>query len=288
MARIILFDLPEEPSQRARWLERQLCSPDCGLLIGELEALRSMDPEIASLNEPQPLRSLDDVLGPLKEEVLSHGLSALPREKIELFFTNPELIAELMIEVELSESEYWRSISRIAAEDSADTKLPNALPQPPSEDSPRNRASTWLAVLTALAATILIAIVMTNQAGPMKLAWERPGVFDVQLGREAYLEHLAVTAQEWLDDAPRDRAHLTDKITSFRRGCDLLLASSHPQLPESDREWLRERCENWSKKFDAQLQSLQAGSDWNTVSTEANDTVAKLQKALRDRISAAA
>jgi hypothetical protein len=284
MSQIILFDMPEDPALRPAWLERKLRSPQCGLLLDELAAMRAV--AIAQNNTSAEIadQSLDDFLGPLKEQVLSKGLKILSAEKFAALMRSPELITDLVIEIELSGGEYWRRLSG----DSDDTSVikQKVVPLPTGTSVPpgaADRGRYWLGTIAALAAAILLAIFLWPVRQTKQLAWERPGVFDVSLGGPAYLNHLADAADDWFRQDPHDSQELEGRIRGFRRGCDLLLAASHPQLSDADRAWLRERCQVWSEKLDQQLADLAKGEDWSKVRNAADETIQKLIDALRKR-----
>jgi hypothetical protein len=63
-----------------------------------------------------------------------------------------------------------------------------------------------------------------------------------------------------------------------------LQAAKHPQLSERDRDWLKKECKGWGQELDQHLIDLRSGAkDWRIVRQEANGSVEKLVKALRDR-----
>lgn len=288
MSQIVLFEMPEDAALRPAWLERKLRSGDCGLLLEELVAMRSVAITEFGSSSEAPDQSLDEFLGPLKDGVLRSGLGVLSTEQFEVLMRSPELLADLVIEIELEGGDYWRDLGR--AIDETSLVKPAAMPQrsvvePGPVTGPRFYR---LGALAALAAGLLLAIALWPTGRGEMVAWERPGVFDVAAKGPAYLNHLADAADDWFKQDPSDPQQLQVQIRGFRRGCDLLLAAPHPQLSEVDRTWLRERCAVWSEKFDQQLASLEQGDDWSTVRNAADETVMKLIDALRKRASEAA
>lgn len=280
MSQIILFEMPEDPALRPEWLEQKLRSRDCASFLEELAAMRSVAIDESTPSANVTDQSLEDFLGPLKEAVLRSGLGVLPKEKFEALMRSPELLSNLVIEIEFEGGDYWKSIGN------QNEKLPvvahKVTPQPITSGTGSTRY--WLGAMAALAAALLLAIALwPTRTSDQLLAWQRPGVFDVKMQGAPYLNHLADAADEWFKQDPRDPQQLQQQIQGFRRGCDLLLSAAHPQLSDIDRAWLRERCAVWSEKFDQQLASLERGDDWSAVRNAADETVMKLIDALRKR-----
>ena len=63
----------------------------------------------------------------------------------------------------------------------------------------------------------------------------------------------------------------------------MLIFSPHRPLSREDRIWLVEKCRLWAARLDYHLELLENGADAEKVRDDADATVGKLIKALRDR-----
>ncbi len=108
------------------------------------------------------------------------------------------------------------------------------------------------------------------------------------LGPGAYLNRIADAAAEWFNQRPEGPIDLARRLGELRQGCSVLILSPHKPLSAQDRTWLVEKCRAWAAKLDAHLVSLEGGTAAPKVRDEADATVDKLIKALRERASALA
>lgn len=118
--------------------------------------------------------------------------------------------------------------------------------------------------------------------------WNRPDAMDGKLSRAEYLERLAATADQWFGQKGTSAVDVAVRLTQFRQGCARLQLAGHAPLDAADRQWLLERCRKWSAQIDQHLARLENGAAPEAVLTEANETVNRLVKALRERSTAAA
>lgn len=279
---IYALEIPHDDTQVPRWLEAQITGPDLSQLVAELRAVESA--------EPAP--SLTQVLGASRDALLEQGLSVLSVEQRKPLFAHPELLLELQELVYSSGGEYWlRQLARDSDQRAAQAVWPRIQqaiePTAAPADRVLSRRNVVVALLTMAAVFLVGFFAMNALQGPSTYGWSKPGVFEVALAKPAYLNHLADTAHEWFDAKPANAELLASRMRQFRESCDKLLVAQHPQLPEADRAWLKERCGVWAGKIDASLAKLNADpSQFKAVNAEMDDTVNKLITALRERAKA--
>jgi hypothetical protein len=173
----------------------------------------------------------------------------------------------------------------------------NSLYETKSQSARRNRSSRayriWALASTAIAACLLVAVVVlalrdkaphATQTAAVNWGWAKPdGIPQHKLKPSEYLNSLATTAGEWFDKRPDDAAGLAKRLNEFRTGCSQLILSPHTSLAPVDREWLVEKCRLWAKKLDEHITALETGSEPLKVREAADETIHKLQGALRER-----
>jgi hypothetical protein len=155
---------------------------------------------------------------------------------------------------------------------------------------PTRSYRNWALASSALAACLLLAVgyLTLTRPGPevagVSWGWAKPGGIPKQAQKPAeYLNSLAATSEEWFNKRPEDAAEVAKRISEFRAGCSRLIFSPHAALAQADRDWLVEKCRAWAKKLDDHLTELERGGDALKVRGDADDTIRKLQGALRER-----
>ncbi|TWU48628.1 hypothetical protein Poly51_45290 [Rubripirellula tenax] len=103
------------------------------------------------------------------------------------------------------------------------------------------------------------------------------------LDRAGYLRELASAAQSWSTKRPDTVTELAIRIGQFRMGCSAILLSEHRPLPDSDRKWLRQRCETWASALDRHLVAIESGRPVLDVRGEVDSTAVKIAAALIGR-----
>ncbi len=281
------LEFPDDPERLAASLEDILCSENLAELVAELRAVAADDP--ASL-------TLEQVLGPQRDALLTAGFSALTPQQTRLLLQHPQLLLELQELVYSHGGEHWTNRLSTAANNEAARQLwpgiagrleaPSQIATDPGPAPSRRRV--WLAIVAAAAVVLIAGLLSRPGDRTIAWGWARPGVFDAPLERAPYLEHLADTANEWFAKSPPEPAALARRIQEFRQGCEQLLAASHSQLPADDREWLLERCRVWTDKIDQSLLDLeQDRKPADAVRGDMNEMTNKLMAALRQRASTA-
>jgi hypothetical protein len=293
------MEIPDEPAQLPAWLEGHLRGPYLAELVAELSAVHTADTRLRS--------TLQDVLGPRRQTVLTQGLTALPAEMLRQFLVQPRLLLDLQ-ELVLSEGgNYWQQTGRTTDNELnervdrgrqrfADFLAAQARPirQPAAPLASSARAwyrQPWLLATLALAATVLWGAFLYWRfglpSGPPEVAtgwgWSKPGALPDQGPPAEYLNRLADAAGEWFQKRPEDRDGVAQRIKEFRDGCSVLIAAAHQPLAAADRQWLVERCRSWADTLDKDLEALRQGQDPLQIRGEADATVNKLMAALRDR-----
>ena len=279
---IYATEIPNDDAAVPRWLEQQIAGPELRQLVAELRAVES--------TEPAP--SLNQVLGASRDPMLEQGLAILSAEQRTMLLSHPELLYELQELVYSSGGDYWlRQLRRDSDRRAAQAvwpKIQQAIePTAIPAGGALNRRNIFVALLTMAAVFLVGFFAMNALQGPGAYGWNKPGVFEVALKKPEYLNHLADRASEWFDAKPMNAEQLASRMKQFRESCDKLIAAKHPQLPDADREWLKERCGVWAGKIDASLAKLNADpSQLKAVNAEMDDTVNKLMTALRERAKA--
>jgi hypothetical protein len=301
--KLIALEIPDDAGALAGWLESHLVGLDLSALIAQLEAVHG--PASA-----RPPIALDTVLGAQRGDVLAHGLSALPPEKLKPLMRYPRLLLDLQDLVATSGGAYWNERAEAALgrshqaaidrgwERLTDRAIPTLATPPIKQFRMRWGA---LAVAALSAAAVVFAIVTfahrppggpPPENGPIVATttwgWTRPDALPQDLSRDAYLKHLADGAQAWFNKRPADPAALAQRITEFRRGCTVLIASPHRPLSAEDRAWLVEKCRAWAEKLDTHLAALRSGDAAVAVRRQTDETVNRLIAALRERSAKAA
>jgi hypothetical protein len=93
--------IPDEPSDRGAWLDRQLIGLELRKLVQQLITLGSnRSPEI----------TFADWFEKHRNQVLANGLRSLPTTELEILFRNPTLLMDLQELVFTEGGEYWRSV----------------------------------------------------------------------------------------------------------------------------------------------------------------------------------
>ena len=301
------FDMPDDSRELAAWLESHLVGDTLGELIAELSAAHPADEDRSQM--------LADVLGNEMAVVPERGLVPLTEQRLRSLIRWPWLLRELQQRVLTDGGPYWQTLAASRSFDAERDRVWRRMeieikneapasgrpsgPRLPSEEMRLSSAELSGALrhparhtqighhtrmLIAVAALILLGVGLWRAMPRSEpWGWYRPGVFAQDVPAAAYLRRLADSAEEYFA-RPRDTTkQLEQTITDFRRSCDVLLAAQHETLNDTDRAWLRERCQAWSKKFDDQLAELRRTGDTATVRVAADETIRKLITALRSR-----
>jgi hypothetical protein len=288
--KLAIMDMPDEAPELALWLERQLTGFELSKLIAELSTIRGAGN--GSL-------SFQDMLGPYLESILQTGLSTLPPEKVQQLISNPTLLLELQERLLEVGTPYWDRVinSQVPAPETSQkrARLLAALEKTERDNwvmrFSQKKVGILITVTAAAAAVVGFLAIRTWLPGTNRdvpsWGWGRPGALAGQTQPKSYLGHVADEANEWFSQRPTDRASLIRRIEEMHQGCSALLAAKHSPLSEKDKEWLLERCRAWDAKFVEQLGKLKSGGDFEAIRAEADDTVRKLERAIRQRVAEA-
>lgn len=286
--KLISFELPDDPAERAAWLERQLVGLELGTLVSELEAVHGRDDRTLTL---------EAACGDALPGVLERGLLVLSRDAIQKLLTHPRLLFDLQEKICINGGDYWQRVPiadehRRAVDDS--WKAIRAAIESEVAPKPANRAASlasrsnprrlWVAAATV--AVVLLAAVglwLRPASAPPGWGWDRPGALSADLSSSDYLNHLADGANEWFLKRPETKEDLAKRLREFRHGCDTLIEAPHTQLSADDRKWLVERCKVWAGKIDENIAALESTSNVGQVRNDADATIQKLVDALRTR-----
>jgi hypothetical protein len=304
---MILFSMPDDQEKLPEWVDAQVVSSDLRRLATEISAVHDTPIEFTIPDRDEMEKWLGDRL----PDVLDRGTVALDRDRLRKLLTDPRLLYGLQVLVIVEGGDYWTDLAvananapRLAFQGIATQQIVAGVTTAPSagvEASPeagaaadvKENVGTIKAVpkppsipmgryLAALAASLAVAIgawSLTRPTAPW--GWNRAGALVEAGDPAAYLDQLADAAVEWSAARPVTEPQLETRLRELRAGCDRLIAAPHRQLSESDRDWLIGKCAAWREKIDGHLDSLAQTHDFEAIRTAADDTVAKLIKALR-------
>lgn len=284
------LDIPNDPNDWPRWIEQQLVGLELGDVVAGLQLLA----------EPTDMApQLDELLGDRAAEVFEAGLSVLDPGQIRQFLNHPRLLLELQERVFAGGGAYWY---RVPQSDDHRQLVSDQWPQIEAalQDSPQAARTAaqpnWLSsrplqVVVGLAATLLVVAIGIRLIRPDTPGWgfERADLLTADVPSDEYLRRLGTAANDWFNKRPADAESLQIRLTTFREGCNTLIAAPHPQLDQVDREWLIERCRVWRDKIDGHLAQLaQDPASFPDVLQQADETINRLKTALTDRADSVA
>lgn len=282
---IIMFAIPQDTAQWPAWLEQRIVGVHLTDLVAELKcALKDVTTEHSSLEE---------VCGPQMQSILRNGLRGLSTSQIRSLFKHPELLLELQDRVLTEGGIYWDNVraphhEQVAMDASTQNtveSLRRALTVGVSKPTVDYSSKVWSAL--AIAAVLLLAVgVWRNLPGKSSAGWgfEKAGLLTADVSAAKYLSNLADAAGQWSNKRPTTKGELESRLTEFRRGCGVLINAPHEQLSPNDRQWLVQKCKEWAAKLDEIILALQTGSGTvETLQGQADQTIDRLQQALRDR-----
>jgi hypothetical protein len=313
-----VLEIPDQPKERALWLEEQIVGLDLAAVVTELYTLGE--------GEPLPEKTLEQVLGSALPAALEQGLTVLTPAQLRELIRCPALLLQLQVQVFVEGGAYWHQRSRAASEAQGasgemtkhvetgrakmrlflQSQRPALLRPEQGKGGGGNDAGhgngivkmSWYRspLLASLATAAVLAVgvfaVKPFSAGGPPVTqqgwgWSRPGAIDESLTPQQYLTKLSEAANDWHKKTPATPAELAKRIGEFRQGCSSLILSEHKPLKAEDKAWLIERCQAWAKKLDQHLADIESGKDVLEVRAQADETVNKLIKALADRAAKA-
>ena len=253
------LEIPDDDVQLADWLERQIVGMDLGNLVAQLAIGRGQNAEL----------SIDAALGGQLPRVLASGLVALSADELRGLLEQPHLLLQLQDRLFVEGGDYWRGVPRTMQHLDAIRQVDEAVERRLAEPTRTNTASPsstsrrmlWGAVL-AIAATLLVAIGFWTLRPAPTPGWgfDRRGILTTAMPGDEYLSMLAKAGGDWFNKTPDSPAALRLRLEQFRQGCDTLLAAPHPQLAETDKVWLLDKCRLWRDGIDRRLSELDASS----------------------------
>lgn len=278
---LLFTSIPEDPAARAVWLEQQLMVGEVNRLVSELTALA----DVAA--PPAPKRTLAEVLGQYRTQVLSQGLKPLPTTIVPLLLAQPSLLLELQLEVLTEGGAYWQQHLESPVARPAIRRVRARLAPALGWRQPAwRRAPGWLLPVAGFAAGLCVAWFWMAASQPDHWGWQRPSfAAGVQTGSD-YLRALADAAGEWQTRPRASKSELRAALRSLCDGCNRLLAEEHPLLPQDDRQWLLERCLDWNnklQKLQVDLHHADSAEEISKIRTAADTMVTNLIQRLRER-----
>jgi hypothetical protein len=278
--KLLIAELPKNGAELAAWLEGHLVGLDLQALVAELSAVHG------DVSQDTLEKALENRMG----EVMESGLSGLSSNLLGRLLRQPTLLLELQERVIESESPYWNGLATSKEMEAAvargERRLRTYLKQ---EEKPRLRVRPviWIGVAAAAGiAGLMIWNAWSNDGGSSRpgWGWARSGALAQGGTDKEYFARLADEADEWFRNKPDSRDALAQRIREMRQGCTALLAANHRPLSPDQKTALNERCRAWDKKFAQQLEELAAGADVEKTRSEADATVEKLVRALRNSL----
>lgn len=277
-----LFTLPTCHSDQIIWLEELVTGPCLDEVVSDLKASGIKDRQVLQLSE---------ILGSNYHSVQESGLGCLNRTQVRLLLANPDSLVDLQEMVLVEGADYW--IVRLLREnDEHICKLHSESSAHGRGGINRGGGGSGLVIgitgtIFALAASILLFFRLWHGWGDSEKSvdwgWARVGALPVTKNRTDYLLALASVAEEWFDKTPATPTELYSRISNFQQGCAVILAARHDPLPQTDRVWLRERCEAWNQKLMEAAEELRKGKQFDDVVNSVDAIARNLCKALRER-----
>ena len=269
-----MFEIPEDHAEWPEWLERQVVSKELGRLVAELEAFE----------DSSSSATLQEICGDQLSDVLSSGLRGLSTKKLGSLLRHPQSLLELQEQAFIACSEYWDGL--LADDEKRDPYVESTVV--PATASKRARSTgnplkNRIGTLVALAAGLLLAIGVW-QVMSLGDGWglARVAALSPDLDDAEYLAELADLADQWGNKVPATEAALVDRLKQFRAGCSALQNSPMSQLANSDRLWLKERCQKWTDRIDVLIGEVDSGSKtFGDGLQDANQIAGDMQSALR-------
>jgi hypothetical protein len=297
------LNIPDEPADLPRWLERRIMAPDFGRFVAELSA-HFPDTEEAPLPRPLVYKWLD--------VALAEGLEPIPSEVLTQLLKHPAALAEFQERIVTDGGVYWdevidrsddlsksfkrgeRSLDRILSADAPPPKQKQGTKaSKAAAPIARRTYKTWAIVSTGVAACLAVAVGLLALRGPddpgvpkSKIAWgwgKPSGLATDQRTPKDYLNKLADNVEEWSQYQPSDAEGVGTRIAELRIGCTRLMHSNYGSLAPADKAWLLEQCRAWAKLLDQHQQALDAGTDPLTVRARMDETVRTIAATLREK-----
>jgi hypothetical protein len=267
---LITATIPDDSAQLAGWLELQLRGNELGKLTAELAVIHRAG---------SPAGSVRALLGPRLEAVLSGGLKELPRDLLKQLLRQPAYLLELQELILLDGGAFWNKSSAPSTTIAAPTLVRH-----------KGRWQSWLiGVLAATAACL--AFLLADPAGWLRTrprsqlhGWNRPEVLTAQVPPNTLLRNLADAAEsDWLPTSPETPEQTLERIANIRQGCSKLFLADLSQLPEPQRQELKEKCRKWSAQFDQLRNDLEEKKDPAMVRGQLDALVRRMVQVLREQ-----
>jgi hypothetical protein len=303
--KLLLMDIPEDPTALAGWLERQLMGPDLRALVAELAAVHGSAGDVAP----------GDLLGEHRETVLVRGLGTLPAEVLRQLLRQPGELLHLQEQILTEGWPYWLRLAGQSEELAGlarrgERRLEEIWGEPAPAVLPLRRPGVawyrrpWFASLATAAAVLIVVYFWPRPPGPVPppippdggqvvvnpptgapagWGWDRPGALPQDAKPADYLNRLADAAEEWSKQRSDDAAGLAKRIGEMRQGCSTLIFAEHKPLSDEDRRWLVRFCKRWASELDKERAALEAGQPVAQVRAEADATVRQIVEVLRTR-----
>lgn len=291
-----MLSLPENHADQVRWLENAMLGPDFGRVIAELsavfgnESLEVADAELHSIR--------------------TQGLSNLEPERFQHLLKSPTTLVKIQRDVIEFGGDYWNSVLPLDSQSGIiERARPTASPVVGTNVRPRQ---SWVsngicaavgALVTAAALTIMFFGNSDQLRQPLVLAenstaaaetkiessswgfekFANSDMVDAQdVDRDEYFENIASAAEAWSNKRPATQAALAKRLGEFRMGCSAILLADHP-LPAEDKQWLKDRCQQWAAAIDNHLAELEGGMSVQDVTERVDATVTKISAAIKGR-----
>lgn len=291
------LEIPESLSDTGAWLDDLLLSPDLVNTIVELEVLAG--------DRLTRVQSLDGVLAASEDAVYESGLANVSDSTIRSILRQPALLLELQQRVMMHGGDFWQkktdaNFGTAKATSMFDTASSgsNAATGPGNQAVPanRNKQASFAAngnrkmifgTLAALAAAVLIMVSIGQFGGGSssvaKAGWgfSKSGLLTSDVSEGEMLDRLVGATRSWHNKTPGSAGALAKRLHQFDDGCQALLASDLPQLSAATRRSVHQACENCRTSIAALLDSLERGTDLETVRTNAATAVDELATALQ-------
>jgi hypothetical protein len=276
---LLALEIPDDPTLRYLWLERQIVGMHLADLAAQLCVGR---PESEAID-------LDGLFGLRLESMLASGLRECPSDQINELFRHPRLLLELQERVFVEGGEYWERVQVSDEHKIASRRVIESVdsePPVPAATAVDNNSFRRDLILLVLAASLLLGIgfLATRPTTPSGWGFSKSGLLAQNLSATDYLNELADAAADWFNKRPDSADQLANRLTDFREGCDALLVAPHPQLADADRIWLIEKCRSWRERINEQLSILDSSpASFPEVREQADEMVQRMIDTLEQK-----
>lgn len=293
-----MLDLPEMLSEKVRWLEDQIVSPNFAIFLSQLDVIVLAGSKLK--HSVQPRQSIQQILGENRDRFLSDGLNSLTDQQFQQLLLSPEALVALNEEVLIRGGEYWKNKINLELKKLKAVDVPSVSrdlkPTPAQGDS--SSPTVNLTTILGIAASVLLVICgvwmlggfgggKSNPQVAQGWGWERDDWFAEAKTPEQYMDRMVEGAKAWSAKQVDTKDAYVNRLTQLMAGCQKMIDAEHPLLTPTQRDLLVAKCRKWKLKFEDQLAEANAGTTgFLTTKAKTDATIDAAIVALREILNA--